>query len=118
MPIRGLLLFVVLNGAAQNSCQSPEFKIHTDVELVLLDVSVKDPSGGYVTGLGKGQFQIYENGVAQKSTEFAVADEPVAIGLVMADSGSMGPRRSSVFEAGVAFAEASNRQDQMFVFNF
>ena len=112
MPIRWLLLFLAWNGSAQ------EFKIRADVELVLLDVSVKNPAGGYVTGLTKDQFQIYENGVAQKITEFAAADAPVAVGLVMDDSGSMERRRSSLNEAGVAFVQASNPQDQIFVVNF
>src|SRR3977135_2468195 len=112
MPIRWLVLFLALNSSAQ------EFKIYTDVELVLLDVSVKKPNGGYVTGLTKDQFQIYENGVPQKITEFAIADVPVAVGLVMDDSGSMQSRRTSLIAAGVAFIEASNPQDQMFVVNF
>ena len=118
MPIRWLLLFLALNGSAQDSFQSPEFKIHTDVELVLLDVSVKNPSGGYVTGLTKDQFQVYENGALQKITAFAVADVPVAVGLVIDNSGSMKSRRSSVIAAGVAFIEASNPLDQIFVVNF
>jgi Ca-activated chloride channel family protein len=116
--MRWLLLLVALNGPAQNSFQSPEFKIHTDVELVLLDVSVKNPGGGYVTGLTKDRFQVYEDGAPQKITEFAVEDAPVAVGLVMDNSGSMDSRRSSLIEAGVAFIEASNRQDQIFVVNF
>jgi VWFA-related protein len=118
MPIRWFLLVLAFNGSAQNSPQSPEFKIHSDVELVLLDVSVKNPKGGYVTGLTKDQFQIYENGVPQKITEFAVADAPVAVGLVMDHSGSMESRRSSLIAAGVAFIEASNPKDQIFVVNF
>jgi Ca-activated chloride channel family protein len=118
MLTRWTLLFLALNCYAQDSFQSPEFKIHTDVELVLLDVSVKNPSGGYVSGLTKDQFQIYENGVPQKITEFAMADAPVAIGLVLDNSGSMASRRSSLIEAGVAFIEASNPQDQIFVVNF
>src|SRR6266446_5654750 len=118
MPTRWLLLFLALNGSAQDSFQSPEFKIRTDVELVLLDVSVKNPSGGYVTGLTKNQFQIYENGVLQKISEFAVADVPVAVGLVMDDSGSMAPKGPSMIAAGVAFIEASNPRDQIFVVNF
>src|SRR5438105_14159318 len=102
MPIRWFLLFLALNNSAQ------EFKIHTDVELVLLDVSVKNASGAYVTGLTRNQYQIYENGLPQKITEFAVADVPVAVGLLMDESGSMGPRRSCLIEAGISFIEASN----------
>ena len=108
MPMRCFLLFLAFHAAAQDSSQSPEFKIRTDVELVLLDVSVKNPAGGYVTGLTKDQFQVYENGVAQKISAFSVMDEPVAVGLVMDDSGSMASKRASVIAAGVAFVEASN----------
>ena len=114
----GSFFFLAFHGSAQDSSQSPEFKIHTDVELVLLDVSVKNPSGGYVTGLTKDQFQVYENGVLQKITEFAIADVPVTVGLVMDDSGSMAAQASDLIEAGVAFIEASNPQDQIFVVNF
>jgi Ca-activated chloride channel family protein len=95
-----------------------EFKISTEVDLVLLDVSVRDPKGGYVTGLAKDNFQVYENGVLEKITSFASADVPVAIGLVMDNSGSMQPKRASLINAGLAFIEASNPQDQIFVVNF
>jgi hypothetical protein len=47
------LLAVSSQSLAQNPPPSSEFKISTDVELVLLDVSVKDPKGGYVSGLNK-----------------------------------------------------------------
>jgi Ca-activated chloride channel homolog len=81
-------------------------------------VSVKNPRGGHVAGLTRDQFQIRENGVPQKITEFASGDVPVAVGLVMDNSGSMGLKRAGVIEAGVAFAEASNPLDQMFVVSF
>jgi Ca-activated chloride channel family protein len=103
---------------AQSSLPSGEFKVRTDVELVLLDVSVKHSKGGYVSGLGKENFQIFENGAPQKITEFSSADVPVAIGLVMDDSGSMQFKRREVITAGLIFIGASNPRDQMFVVNF
>jgi len=118
MPTRWFLLFLAFHAVAQDSSEDAEFKIRADVELVLLDVSVQNLSGGYVTGLVKDQFQIFENGVPQKITDFAVADTPVAVGLVMDDSGSMEFRRSPVIAAGLAFVEASNPSDQVFVVNF
>jgi Ca-activated chloride channel family protein len=114
----GICLFLALTIFAQDSSQSPEFKIRTDVELVLLDVSVKDPHGSYIAGLTKDQFQVYENGVPQKITAFSNVDIPVAAGLVVDNSGSMHTRRPGVIAAAVAFIEASNSQDQMFVVNF
>src|SRR6266478_1188881 len=64
------------------------------------------------------KLRIYENGAPQKISEFAVADVPVAVGLVMDDSGSMAPKGPSMIAAGVAFVEASNPRDQIFVVNF
>src|ERR1700687_191651 len=112
-----LLLVSPLIVQAQNPPQS-EFKISTAVELVLLDVSVRDPDGGYVSGLTKEAFHVLENGVPQKITEFSSGDIPVAVGLVMDDSGSMRNKRPELVTAGLAFVEASNRQDQVFVVNF
>jgi VWFA-related protein len=103
---------------AQSGRPEGEFKISSHVELVLLDVSVKDTKGGYASGLTKENFQVYEDGVLQKITEFAHADIPVTVGLVMDDSRSMGPNHRTLVTAGVAFVESSNRNDQIFVVNF
>src|SRR5438552_2108881 len=112
------LLLVPAHTSAQAWRPSGEFRISTDVELVLLDVSVKQARGGYVSGLTKNNFQIYENGRLQKITEFASADIPVAVGLVFDDSGSMRSKRPDVITAGLVFIGASNPQDQIFVVNF
>jgi Ca-activated chloride channel homolog len=84
----------------------------------MLDVSVKAKNGGYVSGLTKENFRIYENGTRQTIREFSSADMPVTIGLVMDASGSMRSRRPFVITAGLAFIGASNPQDQIFVVNF
>lgn len=112
------LLLAPSHERAQISPPGGEFRISTDVELVLLDVSVKQAKGGYVSGLTKDNFQIYENGAAQKITEFASADIPVAVGLVLDDSGSMKFKRPEVITAGLVFVGASNPRDQIFVVNF
>ena len=112
------LLFAPLAVPAQDAPQGGEFKISTAVELVLLDVSVRDPEGGYISDLTKEAFHVFENGVPQKITEFSSGDIPVAVGLVMDDSGSMRGKRPELITAGLAFVEASNRQDQIFVVNF
>lgn len=112
------LLLAPLAGFAQNAPPTGEFRVRTDVELVLLDVRVKQAKGGYVSGLARDNFQIFENGEPQKITEFSSADVPVAVGLVMDDSGSMEFKRPEVVTAGLIFIGASNPQDQMFVVNF
>ncbi|MDQ2947982.1 MAG: VWA domain-containing protein [Acidobacteriota bacterium] len=95
-----------------------DFVISTTSHLVLLDVSVKDTAGGFVAGLTKDNFRIMEDGKPQNITQFADADIPVTIGLVIDESGSMRPKRPEVITAGLAFIQASNPQDEMFVLNF
>lgn len=98
--------------------QESDFKISTNVEMVLLDVAVQDPKGGYVSKLPKEAFRIEENGIAQTISVFSNTDVPVEVGLVMDASGSMRTRRDEVNTAGVAFIERSNPKDQIFVVNF
>jgi Ca-activated chloride channel homolog len=94
------------------------FTISDNVDLVLLDVSVRDRHGGYVTGLTESDFRVLEDGRPRPITEFAAADTPVTVGLVVDNSGSMQSKRPEVMLAGLGFAKQSNPQDQFFVVNF
>lgn len=98
--------------------QNGDFKISTDVDLVLLDVSVKDSKGGYVSDLTPDRFHVEENGIPQKITSFMNMDAPVAAGLILDSSGSMRSKRDDVNIAGLTFIDASNPKDQIFVFDF
>ena len=95
-----------------------DFVISTRVSLVVLDVAVKDKSGTYVSGLGKDDFQIYEDHKLQQVTHFSHADTPVTVGLVVDTSGSMRPKRATVITAALAFIQASNPKDEIFIVNF
>ena len=67
----------------------PDFVIRSDVRLVLLDVSVKDRDGGWVSGLSKDNFRVDENGAPQDITVFADNDIPVTVGILVDNSRSM-----------------------------
>jgi Ca-activated chloride channel family protein len=109
-----LLVFVPLRAFLQ----SDDFKISTNVDLVLLDISVKDAKGGYVSDLTGTNFKVEENGIAQKIVSFANMDVPVAAGLILDASGSMRTKRGDVDVAGITFIDASNPKDQIFVMDF
>ncbi|MGA7411404.1 MAG: VWA domain-containing protein [Bryobacteraceae bacterium] len=95
-----------------------QYTIKSDVELVLLDVAVKDNKGAFVTGLERHNFEVFEEGRPEPITQFASIDTPVTVGLVVDNSGSMRPKRAEVITAGLAFAEESNPHDEFFVVNF
>lgn len=105
--------------ASQTSRSAPGvYTIEDNVNLVLLDVRVKDPRGGYITGLHKSNFQVYEDSRPREITQFASVDTPVTVGLVVDNSGSMRLKRPEVVTAGLAFAKESNPKDEFFVVNF
>ena len=68
--------------------------------------------------LSKNDFQVYEDHVLQSIKHFSHEDIPVTVGLVIDNSGSMGPKRADVIDAALSFARSSNPRDQMFVVNF
>jgi Ca-activated chloride channel family protein len=89
-----------------------------DVNLVVLRLTVRDRKGGFVSGLQKQDFRLYEDGSPQVVRVFDHEDVPVAVGLAMDNSGSMGRKRNDVTAAALAFVHASNERDEMFVVNF
>jgi Ca-activated chloride channel homolog len=119
-----LLLIMALAGTMQTVLLEPangaeaQSAIRVNVNLVDLPVSVTNSHGQFVTGLGQGNFRVYEDGRLQKITVFEDEDVPVTVGLVVDHSGSMRPILPEVSAAAVAFAQSSNPKDEMFVVDF
>jgi len=109
---------LLLTGLLLVRAQSDDFKFTANSNLVLLDVSVKEAKGGFVSNLKKENFQIYENGKLQTISHFGKEDTPITVGLVLDDSHSMKPKRADVINAALAFVDASNPRDEMFVTHF
>lgn len=116
--IAGAGSFLAKLSAPRPTSQQPDFVIRSEVRLVLLDVSVKDRDGGFVAGLSKDNFAVYENGAAQPITVFASNDVPVTVGILVDESRSMAPKRADVLSAAETFIAESNREDEVFVLNF
>lgn len=95
-----------------------DFRISSEVDLVLLDVSVKDSKGGFVSGLPKESFKIYEDKREQPIRIFAAQDVPVTVGLVVDNSGSVRPKKPEIVTAALTFVTQSHPKDEMFVVNF
>lgn len=94
------------------------YRITVDVDLVLLQATVRDGKGWLVSDLREQDFQVYEDGVPQRIRLFQREDVPVTVGLVVDHSGSMGPKLRNVITAARTFVQSSNPKDEMFVVNF
>lgn len=101
---------------APKAAAQADFQV--DANLVVLYVTVADRQGRAVQDLPKSTFQVTEDGAPQTITLFGHEDVPVAVGLVVDNSGSMRRKLPDVQAACAAFARSSNPQDQMFVVDF
>ncbi len=97
---------------------SGRFVFKKQVQEVVLHATVVDETGRLVTGLDRGAFSIYANSVPEPITSFRREDVPVAMGIVIDNSGSMRNKREKVNEAVLNLIRTSNPQDEIFVVNF
>jgi len=104
--------------AGQVEKQNGGFVIRTDVREVVLHATVVDDRMRLVTTLGRDAFTVYEDGQEQRITSFRREDIPVAMGIVVDNSGSMRTKRDSVNQAALNLVRASNPQDEVFIVNF
>jgi VWFA-related protein len=111
-----LLLAQPLQSSQSNS--DGQYTIKTNVSLVILNATVVNSHNTSVSGLNQNNFVIYEDGIPQQIKHFSHDDVPLTVGILVDNSGSMGPKRQDVIAAAMAFARSSNPQDQMFVVNF
>jgi len=110
------MLFLLLLTLSLKPQHQPAFKSGTD--LAVVHVSVVDKHAGFVAGLPRDAFAVYEDGRPQPIAFFENEDTPVSVGLVIDSSQSMSTRRDAVIAASMAFAESSHPEDEMFTLNF
>jgi Ca-activated chloride channel family protein len=94
------------------------FVIRKDVDEVLLHATVVDDKQRLITNLDKTSFTVFEDGKPQNIVSFRHEDIPVAMGIVIDNSGSMREKRAKVNQAALNLVRASNPRDEVFVVNF
>jgi VWFA-related protein len=97
---------------------SGRFVFKKQVQEVVLHATVGDEEGHLVTNLDRSAFSIYVNNVPEPITSFRREDVPVALGIVIDNSGSMRDKRDKVNQAVLNLIRASNPEDEVFVVNF
>src|SRR5271170_3858689 len=115
-------------GTAPDSSQAPNPKkssqdegaliIRKDVDEVLLHATVIDSRQRIVTDLDKSAFSVFEDGKPQTIISFRHEDVPVAMAVVIDNSGSMREKRNKVNQAALNLVRSSNPKDQVCVVNF
>jgi len=109
---------VPVQGQAPESQSGDVYIFKKEVDEVTLHATVVDANNRLVTDLGRNDFQVFEDGQPQKITSFRREDIPVAMGIVIDNSGSMRDKRPSVNAAAINLVKSSNPQDKVFIVNF
>jgi len=98
--------------------EAGRFKLKADVDLVLVEATVRNQSGGIVNDLRSGDFRIYENGVEQQISYFSRDELPLAVALVLDCSGSMGPVLKQLHHVAFDTLSSLKPNDQVALFDF
>lgn len=109
---------VPADGQEPETTDEGVFVFRKEVEEVVLHATVVDDKQRLVTTLGRDAFTVYEDGQPQKLTSFRREDVPVALGILIDNSGSMRDKRPAVNRAALNLVRASNPEDEVFVVNF
>ncbi len=105
-------------GQSPDETDNGVFVFKKKVEEVVLHATVVDQKQRMITDLDRNAFTVFEDGRPQPITSFRHEDIPVALGIVIDNSGSMRDKRSAVNQAAVNLVRASNPQDEVFLVNF
>src|ERR1022692_2747906 len=105
-------------GQAPSEKSGDVYVFRKEVDEVTLHATVVDDKNHLVTDLDRNDFTVFEDGQPQKIISFRREDIPVAMGIVIDNSGSMRDKRQAVNAAAINFVKSSNAQDRVFVVNF
>lgn len=92
--------------------------IKVETNLVTLPVAVLDRNGRFISGLQQNDFQIYEDGVAQKVEYFASLENPFTIVLLIDVSNSTAFKIEEIQDAAIAFINQLRPEDRVTVISF
>jgi Ca-activated chloride channel family protein len=84
----------------------------------VLNVAATNGAGGYVHGLVRENFKVYEDGQEQQITNFSREETPFAVALLLDVSGSMEGRVGMARSAAIRFLDGLRAEDTAAVYSF
>src|ERR1700731_3136525 len=103
---------------AQNPQNQGSGAIRVDVNLVVLDATVKTKGGQIMGDLKKEDFKVREDGIAKKIELFSRDELPLNVALVLDLSDSIGPFLGPLRNAAATTLAALKPEDEVALFTF
>ena len=101
-----------------NPANSGNGPLKTDVDLVLVPVTVTDQLGRLVLGLETENFSVYDTSEQQAIRHFSREDAPISLGVIFDTSCSMYRKIERSRGAVVDFLRSANPEDEFFLIAF
>ena len=92
--------------------------IKVETNLVTMPVSVLDRDGRFISGLQKGDFRIFEDGVEQKVDYFQSVEQPFTVVLMIDVSPSTQFKIEEMQNAAITFVDQLRPSDRVVVISF
>jgi VWFA-related protein len=115
--VRCRLLLAALAALAGTAVLSAQI-FRGGADIVLLNVTVTDAEGRFVSQLGKDDFQVFEDGRIQEISNFIGTQQPIALSILLDTSTSMEKRLSIAQEAAIGFIRRLGPQDVAQIMSF
>jgi Ca-activated chloride channel family protein len=123
------LLILICSGAVLLRGQQPKqpeaagkdqegFKIGVEVNMVTVPITVRKHEGGFLKGLSKDAFHVYEDGEPQEIVFFAQEGLPSRIAIVLDISGSVRTEWGTIKYATDRFVENLKQDDEFSIVTF
>src|SRR5579864_39270 len=119
LPLSALAVFVAFLWRTPTFAQRQDAGVvRVDVNLVLVDATVKPKTGQIMGALKKENFELREDGVAQKLEVFSRDELPLNVALVLDLSDSIGPFLGPLREAANTALASLKAEDEVALFTF
>ena len=110
-------LFLSISLRAQDQTQN-QTVLRVDVNLVMVDATIKNKAGRIMADLKKDDFELREDGAQQKIEIFSRDELPLTVALVLDLSDSIGPFLGPLRDAATTALAALKPEDEVALFTF
>src|SRR6266496_4113291 len=104
--------------AGQSASRQRDDVIRVNSDLVVLNATVLDRNGQFVSALKRSNFKVFEDGQEQNVAVFSAEETPFAAAVLIDTSGSMDTRMTLARGAAIRFLDGLREEDVAAIYSF
>lgn len=116
--IRTIIFSCLLSFLSFAAFAQQDDKVVVRTNLISVNISATNANGKFVSGLKRGQFEIFDNKVKQQIAYFTDEESPFSLGIIYDSQGASDSRLKSMLNALKQFVNSLDDKDDYFVLVF